>query len=176
MIALFSVVSCKHDPEPQPQPQEQTGKLVVKPAADATYSQDNKFQFKIAVEYNELEPISFYVKCSDDVTVLDVREGGNGDTYYIKNIPIADHEKTADGWYIISIPADKVTPAGETADSLGITARITNDKRDNCFVEIRNLRFNDVAVDFLEHVDDNSFVSAYATSPDKLDVSIIEEN
>jgi hypothetical protein len=44
----------------------------------------------------------------------------------------------------------------------------------NCYVAIKDMKINDEAVDFLDYVDEDSFISAYVTSPDALDVTIVE--
>lgn len=187
LMAVFVIASCKQDPknaeptpaptpapEPEPMPSE-PGVLRISPAEGATFSQDGKFQFTLAIEYNPGEPIEFLLKCSDAITGVEAREGGNGDTFFIpKNTPITEWEKNAEGWYIISIPGENVVPIAEPCYSLGITTRLPNDSRSDCFVEIKNLKINDVLVDFTDYIDDEDFVGSYVTCPDALDVKIGE--
>ncbi len=186
LIAIFEFASCKQDPkptdEPTPAPEPastepnwESGVLRIGPAEETTFSQDGKFQFKMALEYNAGEPIEFLLKCSPDVTGVEAREGGNGDTFFIpKNTPLSNWEKNADGWYIISIPAEDVIPVGEPAGSLGITARLPNTDRASCYIAIKDMKINDVLIDFTDYIDDEDFISAYATSPEELDVRIVE--
>ena len=187
LIAIFAFASCKQDPEnaeptptpaPEPGPTEpewESGVLRIGPAEETTFSQDGKFQFKMAIEYNAGEPIEFLLKCSDDITGVEVREGGNGDTFFIpKNTPLTNWEKNDDGWYIISIPAADVIPVGEPAESLGVTARLPNANRASCYIAIKNMKINDVLIDFTEYIEDEEFISPYVTSPEELDVRIIE--
>ena len=185
LLAIFAFASCKQDPENADsapdsgagtsEPKWDSGVLRVGPAEDTTFSQDNKFQFKMAIEYNAGEPIEFLLKCSSDITGVEVREGGNGDTFFIpKNTPLTNWQKNADGWYIISIPAEDVIPAGEPAGSLGITARLPNTNRASCYIAIKDMKINNVPVDFTEYIEDEEFISPYVTSPEELDVRIIE--
>ena len=41
-------------------------------------------------------------------------------------------------------------------------------------MEIKNLKINDVLVDFTDYIDDEDFVGSYVTCPDALDVKIGE--
>ena len=184
MLALFAVASCKNDPTPTPTPEPtptpdppapswETGTLVVKPAEECTYSQTGKFQFKLALKFNEDEPIEMLMKVCDDITTITIRDG-SANTEFITKVPVDEFEKTDDGWLIIKIPAEKVIPAVSPCLSLGITTYLPDDTRANCFVAIKDMKINDEAVDFLEYADEDSFVSTYYTSPDALDVTIVE--
>ncbi len=192
LLAIFAVASCKQDPQPADTPETtppdntpdkpvftepkwESGVLRVRPADDATFSQSGKFQFKMDIEYNANEPISFKAKFTEDITVLEVREGGNGDTFFIpKGTSIDNWEQDDDGWYIISIEGSSVTPANDTANSLGITTRLPDDDRSICYVAIKDMKINNVPVDFKEYIDDDSFISSYVTSPNELDVLFVE--
>ena len=185
LLALFVIVSCKNEPnkEPEPTPEPtpvepdwESGVLVVRPADGATFSQDGKFQFKMAVTYNAGETIAFKLKCTDDVTGVEAREGGNGDTFFIpKYTALSEWEQDDDGWYIILIPAEDVVPVADPCFSLGITARLPNDNRSNCYVAIKEMKINDVLVDFTTYIgDETSLISDYVTSPNNLDIYIEE--
>ena len=128
----------------------------------------------MALEYNANEPIELLMKCSSDVTAITVRQAGDGDTRFIPDTPVADFEKNADGWYVIKLSADEVIPTISPCYAIGVTVRLPNDNRMNCYVAIKDMKINDEAVDFLDYVDEDSFISAYVTSPDALDVTIVE--
>lgn len=176
VLAVLAIVSCKNELNNNTTPVEEEygGTLTVRPAEGATFSQDEKFQFKMAVSYESRVSIEFKLKCSEDITGVEVREGGNGDTFFVpKGTALSKWDRDDDGWYIISIPEESVTPAGQTSTSLGITARLPNTNRSNCFVEIKNLKIDDELFDFTDYIGRTSeLISAYATSPDNLDVSI----
>ena len=194
LIAIFAFASCKQEPEEDLKqnesqtsggnqasaedsklPPTDSGVLIVSPGEGATFEQSGKFQFKMAIDYNAGEPIEFLLKCSGDITGVEVREGGNGDTFFIpKNTPISNWEKNSEGWYVISIPADKVTPAGAASASLGITTRLPDTNRDKCFVAIKDMKINNELVDFTDYSENTGFISAYSKSPDKLNVVINE--
>ncbi len=185
LLALFAVVSCENEPskEPKPtpdptpaEPEWESGVLVVSPAEGSTFSQNGKFQFKMAVNYSVGDTIAFKLKCSDDITGVEAREGGNGDTFFIPQYTALNTwEQDDDGWYIISIPAESVVPVADPCLSLGITARLPNDNRSECYVAIKDMKISDVLVDFTEYVgEETSLISAYVTSPNNLDVYIEE--
>ena len=185
LLALLAVVSGKsepaQEPEPEPtpvpsEPEWESGTLVVRPAEGATFSQSGKFQFKMAINYSAGEPIEFKLKCSDDITGIEAREGGNGDTFFIpKYTELSVWEKDEDGWYIIVIPAESVVPVADPCFSMGITARLPDANRANCYVAIKDMKINDVPVDFTVYVgNETSLISDYVTSPNNLDVYIEE--
>ena len=190
LIAVFALASCKNEPEQNAtpgsddtpadtgfvEPEWESGVLRVRPADGATFSQDGKFQFKMSVNYNAGEPIEFKLKCTDDVTGIEAREGGNGDTFFIpKGTSIDVWEKDEDGWYIITIPGESVVPVADPCFSLGITARLPNTNRPNCYVAIKDMKINNVPVDFTDYIDiETSLISDYVTSPNNLDVYIEE--
>ena len=185
LLALFAVVSCKSEPaeEPEPtpapapaEPEWESGTLVVRPAEGATFSQSGKFQFKMSITYAAGEPIEFKLKCSDDVTGVEAREGGNGDTFFIpKYTELSVWEQDDDGWYIISIPGESVVPVADPCLAMGITARLPDTNRSECYIAIKDMKINDVPVDFTVYIDDEtSLISDYVTSPNNLDVYIEE--
>ena len=187
MLALFAVASCKNDPtptptpeptptptpEPTPEPEWESGTLVVRPAEECTFSQTGKFQFKMSIQYNAGEPIDMLMYCSEDVTAITVRQAGDGDQRFIPDTPIDDFERTEDGWVIIHLSAEEVIPTLSPCFALGITVRLPDANRMNCYVAIKDMKLNDVDVDFLEYEGDD-FIGAYVTSPDALDVTIVE--
>ena len=177
-LAVFAIVSCKNEPTPEPTPDPpapewKAGDLVVSPGEGATYDQDGKFQFKMAVEYSGGEAIEFRMRCSDAVTKLDVREAGNGDLVFGSVIIDGSTEKDSDGWYIISIPADSVTPVADPCYGLGLTARLPNEARANCFVAIRNMKIGDEAIDFSAYIgEEDALVGSFYGVPDNLNIEI----
>ena len=80
LLAAFAIVSCKHEPEkgsePGPAVEEHGGILTVRPAEGAAFTQDGKFQFKMAIKYYSGDSIEFKAKVSSDVTALEVRIEG----------------------------------------------------------------------------------------------------
>jgi len=187
MLAVFAVVSCKNDPTPTPEPTPtptptpdppepswETGTLVVRPAEGCSFSQEKKFQFQMALQYNANEPIELKMYCSEDVTAITVRQAGDGDQRFIPDTSVYEFETDEDGWYIIKLTADQVIPTISPCFAMGITVRLPDDNRMNCYVAIKDMKINGEAVDFLDYEDDDSFVSAYVTSPDALDFTIVE--
>ena len=188
LLMVFAFSACKNDPaqnagpEPDTTPAEpefvepdwESGVLRVRPADGATFSQSGKFQFKMTVSYSIGEPIEFKLKCTDDVTGIEVREGGNGDTFFIpKGTSISVWDKDEDGWYIISIPGESVVPVADPCFSLGITARLPDANRAICYVAIKDMKINNVPVDFTKYVgNETSLVEDYVTSPNQLDIYI----
>ena len=190
VLMVFALASCKNEPEqnatPEPdntpaepefeEPDWESGVLRVRPADGATFSQSGKFQFKMTINYNAGEPIEFKLKCTDDVTGIEVREGGNGDTFFIpKGTSIDVWEKDEDGWYIISIKGEDVVPVANPCFSLGITARLPDANRALCYVAIKDMKINNVPVDFTTYAgNEASFIVDYVTSPNQLDIYIEE--
>lgn len=181
-LAVFAIVSCKNEPTPEPTPDPPTpepewerGTLVVRPAEECTFSQDGKFQFQMAVEYNEHEPIELLMYCSKEITAVTIRQAGGDNTRFISDIPVDDFEKTEDGWLIVKLTEEQVIPNVSPCFSLGITLRVPNTERNNCYVAIKDMKINEADVDFLEYEEElDSFITAYYTSPNNLDVTIIE--
>jgi len=196
LIAIFAFASCKQDPkneEPAPEPTPETpaepeevdpiteaGVLFVRAGEGATYSQTGKFQFKLDVSFNANEAIALYAKFSTDITSVAVRQGGGDNTKFKVNgvdaVPLEDYEQDEDGWYIISIPAESVTPTDSSAavDSwvgLGITAYTSAVERANCFIAIKGLKLGDEYFDITEW-DEEDCAQPYYTSPSVLDVTL----
>lgn len=196
LIAIFAFASCKQDPkneEPTPAPEPETpgepeevdpiteaGVLFVRPAEGATYSQTGKFQFKLDVSFNANEAIALYAKFSSDITSVAVRQGGGDNTKFkvngVEAVPLDDYEQDEDGWYIIAIPAESVTPnsGGAAVDSwlgLGITAYTSAVERANCFIALKGLKLGDEYFD-ITMWDEEDCAQPYYTSPDKLDVTL----
>lgn len=192
VLAIFAFVSCKQEPEatpePDPTPAEpefvepdwESGVIRIMPAegADSSWEQKGKLQFKMSVSYNAGEPIEFKLKCSDDITGIEIREVGNGDTFFIpKETPLSNWAKDSDGWYIISVPGSSVVPVAEPCLVLGVTARVPSDSptRAFCYVAFKDMKINNVPVDFTLYAgSEDSFISSYSSSPSNLDVYIEE--
>ncbi len=186
LMAVFAVVSCKNEPtpeptpdppapEPTPEPEWESGTLVVRPAEECTFSQTGKFQFQMAVEYNANEPIELLMYCSDEITAVTIRQAGGDNTRFISDIPVDDFEKTEDGWLIVKLTEDQVIPNVSPCFALGITLRVPDTERNNCYVAIKDMKINGSDVDFLEYAgQEDSFINAYYTSPDALDITIVE--
>ena len=194
LIAVFALASCKNEPEQNATPEQdntpaepefeepdwESGVIRIMPAegADSSWEQKVKLQFKMAVSYSAGEPIEFKLKCSDDITGIEIREVGNGDTFFIpKETPLSNWEKDSDGWYIITVPGEKVIPVAEPCMVLGVTARVPADSptRAVCYVAFKDMKINNVPVDFTQYVGNElSFISPYSSSPSDLDVYIEE--
>lgn len=192
LLAIFAFVSCKNEPEATPEPEPapadpefvepdwESGVIRIMPAegAESSWEQKGKLQFKMAVSYNAGEPIEFKLKCSDDITGIEIREVGNGDTFFIpKETPLSNWEKDSDGWYIISVSGSSVVPVAEPCLVLGVTARVPADSptRAFCYVAFKDMRINNVPVDFTLYAgSEGSFISSYSSSPSDLDVYIEE--
>lgn len=190
-LAVFALASCKQDPkneEPTPDPVpvepvyvdpiEEPGVLFVRPGEGATYSQDGKFQFKLDVSFNANEQIDLYAKFSSDITSVAVRQGGGDNTKFQVNGKDAqnlkDLERDENGWYIISIPAESVTPksSGELQTSwlgMGITAYTNAKERTNCFIALKGLKLNGEYYDITSW-DEETCAQVYYTSPSVLDI------
>ena len=196
LIAIFAFASCKQEPEkaeptPEPEPSApeeppavepitESGVLFVRPGEGATYSQAGKFQFKLDVQFNANEAIALYAKFSTDITSVAIRQGGGDNTKFKVNgvdaVPLTEYEQDADGWYIISIPAESVTPndSGAAVDSwlgLGITAYTEAVERTNCFIALKGLKLGDEYFDITEW-DEEDCAQPYYTSPSVLDVTL----
>ena len=191
-LTVFALIACKNEPEPQEaapeeeepaepeyvEPIEEAGVLFVRAAEGATYSQAGKFQFKLDVSFNANESIDLYAKFSSDITSVAVRQGGGDNTKFKVNgvdaVPLTDYEQDEDGWYIISIPAESVTPtdggaAQTTWIGLGITAYTSAVERANCFIALKGLRLNGEYFD-ISFWDENSCAVPYYSSPSALEV------
>ena len=196
LLAIFAFASCKQDPknaEPTPEPEpevpaepeyvdpiEEPGVLFVRAAEGATYSQAGKFQFKLDVSFNANEQIDLYAKFSSDITSVAVRQGGGDNTKFQVNGQDAqnlkDLERDEDGWYIISIPAESVTPksSGELQTSwlgMGITAYTGATERANCFIALKGLKLNGTYFD-ITNWDETTCAQVYYTSPSALEITL----
>ena len=191
LFVIFAFASCKQEPEnvePEPaepaepeyvDPIEEPGVLFVRPAEGATYSQDGKFQFKLDVSFNANEQIDLYAKFSSDITSVAVRQGGGDNTKFKVNgneaQNLKDLERDKDGWYIITIPAESVTPTTNkgTAETswlgLGITAYTSAKERANCFIALKGLKFNGTYFD-ITNWDEETCAQTYYTSPSALEI------
>lgn len=188
LLAIFTFVSCNHEPEPNPEPEpvepeyvdpiEEPGVLFVRPGEGATYSQTGKFQFKLDVTFNANEQIDLYAKFSSDITSVAVRQGGGDNTKFKVNgndaQNLSDLERDENGWYIISIPAASVTPtsSGELQTSwlgMGITAYTNAQERTNCYIALKGLKLNGEYYDITDW-DEETCAQVYYTSPSVLDI------
>ena len=194
MLALFAVASCKNDPsvEPDPaptpeptpaEPIEEAGVLFVKPAKDCTWDDgddENKFQFRLDVSFKANEAIALYAKFSDDVTEVAIRQALGANTKFKVNgseyQQLADLEQDEDGWYIVTIPAESVTPTdgGVLVDEwigLGISVHLPKATKANGFVAIKGLKLGEDYFDIAEW-DENDCAVPYYNKPSKLDVTL----
>lgn len=199
-LTVFTFVACKNepanpepdpepapeptpDPEPAPEPAEpikETGVLFVRPAAGATFSQTGKFQFRLDVQFEKNQSIDLHAKFSADITSVAVRQGGGDNTKFrvngVEAVPLTDYQQDEDGWYIISIPAESVTPndGGQPVDTwigLGITAYTAAEDRTGCFVALKGLSLNGEYFDITDW-DEEDCAQPYYTSPSALDVTL----
>ena len=190
IFALLAVVSCKQ-PEPgasetqvgTPEPKWEAGVIRVRPAEGAAFpsgdSQHNKFQFQLSVPYNAGQPIEFLAKFSEDITKITVRQGEGDNTRFLDDALVSTLE-TKDGWYVISIPGSSVTPMDnevpvESWLKLGITVRVPDDTRANCWVAIKDMKINNVPVDFTTWDLEDDYIVSYYSVPDNLDIKIVKE-
>ena len=197
MLTVFTFAACKNDPatpEPEPAPEpapepdptpaepiKETGVLFVRPAEGATFSQDGKFQFKLDVQFNANESIALRAKFSADITSVAVRQGGGKNTKFkvngVEAVPLTEYQQDEDGWYIISIPAESVTPndeGGNPVDTwigLGITVYTAATDRTGCFVALKGLSLNGEYFDITDW-DEEDCAQPYYNVPDKLDVTL----
>ena len=194
LLVVFAFASCKQDVEEgtktptEPEyvePIEEPGVLFVRPAEGASFSQSGKFQFNLNVQYEAGVSITLYAKFSSDIYSVAVRQGEGDNTKFKVNgnddQQLKNLEKE-DGWYLVYIPAESVTPTegadkelgieGTPVDSwigLGITAYTNATERTNCFVALKGLKFGDDYFDITEW-DEDSCAKPYYTSPSALDV------
>lgn len=168
-LALFTIVSCKEEPEPEPV--QSSPVLTVKVAEGATFEQSGKIQFKLEQEFNDGESIEFLAKFSSDISLITVRQGGDPNTKFLTDAPISGLEKTADGWCIVSIDANSVSLDDDSFEYLGITLYVADETRANSFISIKDLKLNGVVVDFSK-VDAEEYVQAYYGTPNEFDVEI----
>jgi hypothetical protein len=202
LLAVFAVVSCKDEPAesgtvpvPAPDPDEtqpiaQPGVLDIRPAEDVewnketNWTQPKKFQFKLDVEFNSNESIDLFVKCSDAFKSIAVRQAGGDNTKFKVNgsedQDLESLEKDEDGWYIVSIPAESVTPKSSTVDQskwtgLGITLYFPEEIEEAwtqpCYVAIKGLKLNDEYFD-ITLWDAESCVQSYYNSPKEFSVTL----
>ena len=200
LIAIFAFASCKQEPEkaeptpepapePAPEPITQPGVLDVRPAAsvetwnDSNWEQKSKFQFKLDVLFNANEAIELYVKCSDVFDRIAIRQGGGDNTKFkvegVEKLPLSEFAKTEDGWYIVSIPAESVTPlSGGAAQTswlgLGVTFYAPDDSDVRplpCWAALRGLKLGDDYFDITEW-DEADCVQVYYSSPAAFDITL----
>ena len=206
LITIFAFASCKQDPkeaeptpepapEPAPEPITQPGVLDVRPAAsvetwnDSNWEQKSKFQFKLDVLFNANESIELYVKCSEVFDRIAIRQGGGDNTKFkvegVEKLPLADFDKTEDGWYIVSIPAESVTPtSGATQTTpgvlqtswlgLGVTFYAPEDSDVRalpCWAALRGLKLGEDYFDITEW-DEEDCVQVYYSSPAAFDITL----
>ena len=193
ILAIFAFASCKQDPknaEPEPEsepipvepeyvdPIEEPGVLFVRAGEGATYSQAGKFQFKLDVSFNANEAIALYAKFSSDITSVAVRQGGGDNTKFKVNgneaQNLKDLERDKDGWYIITIPAESVTPTNSSElqtswIGMGITAYTNATERANCFIALKGLKLGDEYFDITEW-NEETCAQVYYTSPSLLEI------
>lgn len=201
VLTVFALVACKEapasqepdptpepSPEPQPEPEPEpepadpiveSGVLFVRPAEGCNWgTQTGKFQFKLDVSFEAGKSIALHAKFSDDVTSVAVRQGGGDNTKFKVNgleaITLDQFQQDEDGWYIVEIPAESVTPmdSATPVDSwigLGITVYLPDDKKNGCFVALKGLSFDGEFFDITEW-DEEDCAQPYYNVPDKLDI------
>ena len=200
LMTVFVIASCKQDPknaeptpapgpEPAPEPITQPGVLDVRPAEsietwnDSNWEQKSKFQFKLDVSFNANESIDLYVKCSEVFDRIAIRQGGGDNTKFkvneVEKLPLSEFEKDEDGWYIVSIPAESVTPlsGGEAQTSwvgLGVTFYAPDDSDVRalpCWAALKGLKLGEEYFDIAEW-DEEDCVQVYYNSPSAFDITL----
>ena len=181
LLAVFAVVSCKHEPEQPNEPVvENGGTLTIRPAvADPTNpestinwgTQTSKFQFTmkqaIQVEEDEDCTIEFLMKVSADVTKVDVRDGSAHPDYPVWGSgTISSLTPDDDGWYSVKVTATS------TCDKIGFTVRIPTQNPD-IFISIKNLKIDGEIVDFSE-VEPEKYVETFLGVPGTIAVTYTE--
>jgi len=176
------------EPEPAPEPIKQPGVLDVRPAegvvwTTSNWEQQGKFQFKLDVEFNAGEAIALYLKCSDAFETVAVRQAGGDNIKFKVNGSetqvIANLEKTEDGWCIVTIPAESVTPknSGNAQTNwigLGITfygPSGSNMTTLPCWAAIRGLKLGDDYFDITEW-DEDDCVQSFYKSPNEFKITL----
>ena len=200
LMTVFVIASCKQDPKnaeptpapepaPAPEPITQPGVLDVRPAEsietwnDSNWEQKSKFQFKLDVSFNANESIDLYVKCSEVFDRIAIRQGGGDNTKFkvneVEKLPLSEFEKDEDGWYIVSIPAESVTPlsGGKPQTSwvgLGVTFYAPDDSDVRalpCWAALRGLKLGEEYFDITEW-DEEDCVQVYYSSPSAFDITL----
>lgn len=188
IVAVLTVVACNNEPagnvedEGSEEQSWEKGVLLVKPAEDCVWATDQprKFQFTLFQEFYAGESIEFLVKLSDNVTQITPRMAGDTNTKWIGDVPISSLTKNSDGWYVVTIPAEKVTlgpkdsepTPGDSWDFIGISVIISSeDTRPDTYVAIKDLKLNGVKVNFASSPD---YVSTWSGAPNALSVTITQ--
>lgn len=181
LLAVFAIVSCKHEPEQPNEPVvENGGTLTIRPAvADPTDpestidwgTQTSKFQFtmKQAIQVDEDEDctIEFLMKVSSDVTKVDVRDGSDNPSYPIwGSATISSLSADDDGWYSVKVTATS------TCDKIGFTVRIPTQNPD-IYISIKNLKIDGDLIDFADWTPAVA-VEPFLGVPSKIDVTYTE--
>ena len=174
VLVIFTFASCKQDPKSEPggnqgsSGDENGGVLTVSPASDAQYlDHTDRFQFLVEQEISAGDEITFLVKASDIFGSLKIRSG-NGSAYTtFTTLTFSSETPDADGWYEASADAT------EDSDYIGFSAMLTGGASQtlDCFVSIKNLKINDVLIDF-ETFDEESCVRSLSNDPDKVSATI----
>ncbi len=172
LLAVFAFASCKQEPEETPA-EENGGTLTIKPAvADPEAAepainwgdQTGKFQFRLNQEVSGVQTITFLAKVSDDVTKVEVRDGGTTTTW--GSVIMAD-STPEDGWYSFSVESLDETEC----DFFAITVRVAQSP--NVFIQIKDLRIDGQLVDFSKW-DTATDVGPWYNVPFNLDVTYSE--
>lgn len=203
MLALFAFVACKNDPKNSNSDSTthdsdaeaaitQPGVLDVRPAASVTtwtketnWTQSGKFQFRLDVEFEAGKSIDLYLKCSESFNRVAIRQAGGDNTKFkidgAEYVPLSSIPKDDDGWYIVSVPAESVTPMdGAIAQTswigLGITLYVPDgntawEVNPPCYAAIKGLSFNGEFFD-ITNWDEETCVKSFYDAPAEFDVTL----
>lgn len=120
------------------------GIITVSAAEAATFSQADKFQFRIAEAFVAEDSISFKVKVNTEkITIITVRAAGASTTKFLTDAKFSEMSPDGDGFYTIS------NVSATLADNyLGFSfATATGEQANVGEIIIKDLKINDVAVD-----------------------------